>query len=160
MKDKKMLGEMLKLATQAHTGQFDRGGLPYILHPIAVMNLLDSADEALMCIAIGHDLIEDTYVTEALLKSLFPARVVDAIVLLTKKPDQDYDEYLDRICRNKDAIKVKIADITHNSDLRRLKGVEKKDLERITKYHLAYVKLVSALLELDIKDKGVIDITT
>lgn len=63
MKKGEMLGTMLVIATNAHAGQFDRGGAPYILHPLKVMHYLKSDDEELMCMALGHDVIEDTPVT-------------------------------------------------------------------------------------------------
>ena len=63
MKKGEMLGAMLLLATNAHAGQFDKGGNPYILHPLRVMSFLKTDDEELQCIALGHDVIEDTSVT-------------------------------------------------------------------------------------------------
>lgn len=63
LKKGEMLSKMLVIATNAHAGQFDKGGKPYILHCLAVMNLLDSSDEELLCIAVGHDVIEDTAIT-------------------------------------------------------------------------------------------------
>jgi (p)ppGpp synthase/HD superfamily hydrolase len=59
MKRGEMLGKMLLIATNAHAGQFDRGGAPYILHPLKVMHYLKSEDEELQCIALGHDVVEN-----------------------------------------------------------------------------------------------------
>ena len=63
MKKGHMLATMLVIVTNAHDGQFDKGGAPYILHPLKVMHYLKSDDEELMCMALGHDVIEDTHWT-------------------------------------------------------------------------------------------------
>ena len=102
-----LLGKMLVLATNAHSGQFDRGGKPYILHPIKVMHYLRSEDEVLQCIALGHDLIEDTYVTESLLIDHgFTERIISAILALTKIEGESYEEYKQKVFSNEDAMKV------------------------------------------------------
>jgi (p)ppGpp synthase/HD superfamily hydrolase len=137
-----MLNTMLVLATNRHSGQFDRGGNPYILHPLKVMHYLKSDDEELNCIAIGHDIVEDTPTPFSELKALgFTPRVIDGIRALTKNVGETYDEYKERVKANPDARKVKMADLRHNSDIRRLKGVTEKDLARIEKYHRFYVEL-------------------
>ena len=85
MKKGEMLGTMLVIATNAHAGQFDRGGAPYILHPLKVMHYLKSDDEELMCMALGHDVIEDTAVTYQDLRSAgISERVIAGIRALTK----------------------------------------------------------------------------
>ena len=94
MKKGEMLGTMLVIATNAHAGQFDRGGAPYILHPLKVMHYLKSDDEELMCMALGHDVIEDTAVTYQDLRDAgISERVIAGIRALTKQPGQTYDEY-------------------------------------------------------------------
>lgn len=133
---------MLVLATSAHAGQFDKGGHPYILHPLAVMYLLDSTDEELLCIALGHDIIEDTPTTYADLRAVgMTDRIIDGIRALTKVPGETLDEYKARVMANPDAIRVKMADLTHNSDIRRLKGMTEKDIDRMAKYHQFYLEL-------------------
>jgi (p)ppGpp synthase/HD superfamily hydrolase len=85
MKKGEMLGAMLLLVTNAHAGQFDRGGKPYILHPLAVMHKLRTDDEELMCIALGHDVIEDTKTTYADLRAVgMTERVIEGIRALTR----------------------------------------------------------------------------
>ena len=137
---------MLVIATNAHSGQFDRGGNPYILHPLAVMYYLKTNDEELMCMALGHDLIEDTSVTyKDLREAGISERVIDGIRALTKQPGQTYDEYKQNVFANIDAMKVKMADLRHNTDIRRLKGVTEKDLARMAKYQMFYLELKSKL---------------
>lgn len=143
-----MLGKMLVLATTAHAGQFDKAGKPYILHPLAVMNILNSDDEELQCIALGHDIIEDTKTTYQDLRDAgMTERVIDGIRILTKHPGQTLDEYKELVFASQDAMLVKKADLTHNSDIRRLKGVTEKDIQRMAKYHRFYIELSARLEE-------------
>jgi (p)ppGpp synthase/HD superfamily hydrolase len=140
------LSMMLHLATNKHDGVYDRGGMPYILHPIAVMEMLNTKDEELKCIAVGHDLIEDTDVTADFLAKLgFSPRVVRGIVDLSKVAGEDSSAYKARVMSNVDAMRVKICDLRHNSDIRRLKGVSEKDIARMEKYHRFYIDLTVAL---------------
>lgn len=142
MKRGELLNKMLVLATTRHAGQYDRGGNPYILHPLKVMYYLKSDDEELQCIALAHDLVEDTDTTYAELREMgFTDRIVQGIAALTKVPGETYDEYKVRVKANPDAIKVKMADLRHNTDIRRLKGVTEKDLARVAKYHSFYLEL-------------------
>jgi (p)ppGpp synthase/HD superfamily hydrolase len=142
MKKGEMLNMMLVLATNKHSGQFDRGGSPYILHALKVMYYLKSEDEELQVMGLGHDLVEDTGVTYAELRAMgFTERVILGIKAVTKVPGETNDEYMERIKANSDAIRVKLADLRHNSDIRRLKGVTAKDVARIEKYHKMYMEL-------------------
>ena len=149
MRKGEMLDKMLVLATNAHHGQFDKGGRPYILHPLRVMSFLKTDDEELQCIALGHDIVEDTKTTyQDLLDAGMSQRVVDGIKALTKVPGYSYDDYKQQVMANKDAMLVKMADLRHNTDIRRLKGVTTKDLDRIEKYHRFYIELQSKLTEM------------
>ncbi len=137
-----MLNKMLVLATNAHDGQYDKAGKAYILHCLKVMHYLKSEDEELQCIALGHDLVEDTKVTYRDLHELgFSNRVIEGIRALTKQRGQTYDEYKIQVFASKDAMRVKMCDLRHNSDIRRLKGVTQKDVERIAKYHQFYLEI-------------------
>ena len=132
----------IKIAAEAHLNQKDKGGNPYILHPLKVMHYLKTDDFQLMAIAALHDVVEDTDVTAADLVLLgFSNRVKDAVVLLTKTPNQTPEEYFNRPAQNYDAVRVKLADLRHNSDVRRLKGLTDKDLLRVRKYHDMYLRL-------------------
>jgi (p)ppGpp synthase/HD superfamily hydrolase len=148
MKKGEMLDKMLVLCTNAHHGQFDKGGRPYILHPLRVMSFLKTDDEELQCIALGHDVIEDTNTTYADLREIgISERVIDGIRALTKVPGETYDEYKQRVFANKDAMTVKLCDLRHNTDIRRLKGITEKDVARIAKYHQFYVEIQSKLVD-------------
>jgi len=142
-----LLNKMLVLATNAHASQYDKGGKPYILHPLKVMHYLKSEDEELQCIALGHDVIEDTKVTYVQLRELgITDRIIEGIRALTKIPGETYDEYKERVFANEDAMRVKMADLRHNTDIRRLKGVTEKDIARVAKYHMFYLEIQGKLL--------------
>lgn len=142
-----MLNKAIMIATMAHDNQFDKAGQPYILHPLKVMHYLKSDDEELMCIAVLHDVLEDSDVTyEDLLEAGMSYRVLVALNLLTKRKGVRYQDYMDDIASNKDAIVVKMADLRHNMDIRRLKGVTDKDLERLAKYARSYEFLKERLM--------------
>lgn len=142
MKKGELLEKALVLMVNSHSGQFDKGGNPYQLHPLAVMAILNSNDEELQCIALLHDTVEDSYVTFVQLEELgFTKRIIDAVRLLTKQRGQTYEEYCEGLFTNIDAMKVKMADLTHNSDIRRLKGIRDKDIERMVKYQKLYLIL-------------------
>ena len=153
MKRGELLGAMLVIATNAHSEQYDRGGKPYILHPLKVMHYLKSDDEELMCMALGHDLIEDTAVTYKQLREAgMTERIIAGIDALTKQPGQTYDEYKQRVFANVDAMRVKLADLRHNTDIRRLKGVTDDDIVRIAKYQRFYIEIIQKLKELEDKN--------
>ena len=146
MKKREMLDKMLVLATNAHAGQFDRGGNPYILHPLKVMHYLKTDDEELKCIVLGHDIVEDTGTTyQQLREAGMSERVIDGIRALTKVPGQTYDEYKQCVFANIDAMRVKMADLRHNTDIRRLKGVSEKDIARMAKYHQFFMEIQSRI---------------
>ena len=136
MKKGYMLSAALKIAVNAHDGQYDRGGNPYVLHVLKVLHYLKTDDEELQCIAVLHDVVEDSNVTWLdLREAAMSNRVISAVRALTKIPGQSYDEYRDAVFANRDAMLVKIADLRHNCDIRRLKGVTMKDRERMARYH-------------------------
>lgn len=143
MRSGESLNKMLVLVTTEFDGIFDKGGVPYVLHCLKVMHYIKSDDEELCCIALGHDLVEDRkHITYAYLRSMgFSERVIAGIAALTKVPGESHDEYLAKIKSNPDAIRVKLADLRHNSDIRRLKGISEKDIKRIEKYHKMYLEL-------------------
>ena len=141
-----MLGRMIVIATNAHSGQYDRGGQPYILHALKVMHYTKSEDEEILAIAVGHDVIEDTKVTYQDLRTAgISERVIAGIRALTKLPGQTLEEYKEGVFANRDAMLVKSADLRHNTDIRRLKGVSEKDIARMTKYHQFFMEIKARL---------------
>lgn len=140
------LAKMIALATHRHDGQFDKGGQPYILHCLQVMQDVKSDDLEVKAIAVGHDLIEDTFdtVVEGLdfLQPLFTGRIVNGILALTKRGrGQSYEQYKMQVKINPDAVKVKMADLRHNSDPTRLAQLTAGDMTRLARYHAFYLEL-------------------
>ena len=126
----------LQIARRAHAGQLDKGGRPYIEHPIAVAAMVDTEREK--AAALLHDVIEDSGVTaEQLAAKGIDPDVIRAVVALTKT-GEPYDQYLERVKADAIARPVKIADLRHNMDLSRLgKEPDQRDLERLDKYRKA-----------------------
>lgn len=139
---KSMLATAIALAAEKHKDMFDKGGMPYILHPLKVMHYLKTDDIELMCVAVLHDVVEDCDVTyKDLMNYGMSVRVVNAIACLTKVPGEDHEMYLAKIKGNDDAIRVKLCDLRHNMDARRLKGISDKDSKRMDKYCKMYYEL-------------------
>lgn len=147
---KTALAYAIALSAERHKDQFDKAGMPYILHPLKVMHYLKSDDPELMAIAVLHDIVEDTPTTYQELRDLgLSERVINGVKLLTKVPGQTHQEYVAGIKSSRDAIRVKLADLRHNTDIRRLKGVTEKDARRLDKYVKMAHELTSALESFD-----------
>ena len=143
-----LLNKALVIATNGHAGQFDKGGNPYIVHPIALLSMAiaDHRDEEIQAICCLHDVVEDCGITYQFLREQgITERVISAVKCLTKIPGQTPEEYKASVLSNKDAIMVKIYDLRHNTDIRRLKGIKEKDMARMEKYFHLYMELTAAL---------------
>lgn len=113
-----LTNEAMKIAYAAHHGQVDKGGIPYIFHPCHLAEQM--TDEYTTCVALLHDVVEDTDVTLEELAKIFPKEVIDAISLMTHDDDTPYLDYVAKIKENPIARTVKLADLMHNSDKSRL----------------------------------------
>lgn len=134
----------MKIACKAHEGQVDRGGMPYIYHPIHLAELMYDEDSA--CVALLHDVVEDSGITfEDLEKEGFDKAIIDALKLLTHNKSVPYEEYISNIGDNEIATRVKLADLCHNSNLSRLKKVTPKDRDRVGKYNIAIEYLIGRI---------------
>ena len=132
------------IALNAHKGQKDKGGEDYFKHPLAVSNKLSGEKDKI--VALLHDVIEDTDVTvNDLREAGFSDEVVLAVSVITKKAGEDYEEYLNRVKQNPIALRVKIADMEHNSDISRIKNPTEKDLKRLEKYRIRLKELRETL---------------
>lgn len=132
------------LAYEAHHGQTDKNGIPYIFHPIHLAESMD--DEISCCVALLHDVVEDTDVTMETLSSLFPAEVIDALQLLTHRDGENYFDYVRAIRSNPVAVKVKLADLAHNSDQSRCVGAGLPE-KTLTRLKQKYQKALAILME-------------
>lgn len=125
-----LTNKAMKIAYDAHHGQYDVNGVPYIFHPYHVAEQM--TDEITACTALLHDVAEDTDITIEQLERDFPKEVTDALRLLTHDKDTDYFSYIEKIKSNPVARAVKLADIAHNSDRSRItdrNAVPKEKLE-------------------------------
>ena len=142
-----MLNKAIEIAAKAHTGQVDKGGNPYIFHPLRVMmNYCDDNDEMAQICAVLHDVIEDTNITlDDLRKDGFSEEVITALDCLTKRNGESYDDFISRIVTNKLACKVKRGDLADNMDLTRIANPTAKDEERFKRYREAADRIDEAL---------------
>ena len=132
------------IAYNAHHGQIDYNGIPYIFHPLHLAEQMN--DEISCCVALLHDTVEDTPVTLEELQKEFPAAVTDVIALLTHDDDTDYFDYVRAIKSNPIAKKVKLADLEHNSDQSRCVGSDLTE-DRLKYWKAKYSKARSILLK-------------
>lgn len=136
------LNRAIQIAASAHEGQVDRGGAPYILHPLRVM-LAQETDEARI-VAVLHDVVEDSddWTLDRLRKEGFSERVLEAVAALTKEGPQDYFEYLKQVAVIPLAVRVKVADLADNLNPNRLgRKPTADDLARFEKYEEALRRL-------------------
>lgn len=135
----------MKIAYEAHHGQVDKGGSPYIFHPYHLAEQMD--DEISTCAALLHDVVEDTDITFADLEKDFPPDVIEVLKLLTHADDEEYYVYVRRLKDNPIAKKIKLADIAHNSDQSRLVGTDKDNPETKEYFRKKYAKAIEILNE-------------
>lgn len=136
------LERAIAIAATAHAGQVDKGGAPYILHPLKVMLRMSSLEERI--VAVLHDVVEDSGISlEDLRKEGFSEAVLSAIESVTKVPGESYEDFVERAAQNPIGRVVKLADLEENSDLSRIASPSWEDLERIEKYRRAIGRLRS-----------------
>jgi len=130
------------IAYNAHQGQVDHGGVPYIFHPVHLAEQM--SDEYTTCVALLHDVVEDTSVTLEELAVDFPKEVIDAVALMTHQDGVPYLDYVEKIKGNPIARTVKLADLRHNSDRTRL-ATDGNDEDTIRRYENKYKKAFEIL---------------
>lgn len=134
------LEDAIALAVQAHHGQRDKAGQPYILHPLRLMLKLETEEER--TVAVLHDVVEDTPWTLERLRALgYPEPVLRALEGLTRREDETYEAFIERLRPDALACRVKLADLEDNMDVRRLTAVTAKDTERLARYRAAWARL-------------------
>jgi len=127
------LERALEIAAEAHAGQQDKAGQPYILHPIRVMLTVKTSDEQIT--AVLHDTVEDTAITlEDLVDAGFSNDIVGAVKALTKTAGESRIDAAKRAVQNTIARQVKLADIADNMDLNRIPNPTAKDFARLEEY--------------------------
>lgn len=134
------LKRAILLATEAHKGQVDKYGQPYIGHPFRVMTAGHTLEEKIA--GILHDVVEDTsWTLEQLAAENFSPKIVEAVDALTRRDNETYEENIARIEKNPLAIRVKLNDLTDNMDIRRCDQLTEEDIPRLQKYLNAYKRL-------------------
>ena len=132
-----MIRKAMEIARKAHAGQVDKGGTPYINHPIAVSKKVLEEDAKI--VALLHDVVEDTDITLDDLKAEgFPEHILKAIDAITRRPCEMVHEYIARVKANSLACEVKKADLTHNMDISRIPTPTASDRTRIDLYRWLY----------------------
>ena len=121
---------------EAHKEQRDKSGLPYVFHPFHLAEQME--DETTTVVALLHDVVEDSdYTLDDLRLMGFSEEVCEAVDLMTHREGVPYMEYVRRIKTNPVAVKVKLADLRHNSDMTRMEAPTERDLQRAEKYREA-----------------------
>ena len=125
----------MKLCFEAHKDQVDKAGIPYVFHPISLAERFEEGQEEETCVALLHDVLEDTdYTVDDIRAAGISEDVIEALLLLNHNPNVEYMDYVHRLSINNIARHVKICDLQHNSNLSRLEKVTEKDLKRVEKY--------------------------
>lgn len=138
------LSKAILIATTAHEDQVDKGGAPYIFHPLRVMLSLQTIEQQIC--GVLHDVIEDTPVTLEELKALgFKEEIIAALDALTRRIDESYDDFINRVMENNLACHVKLADLSDNMNLSRISYPSQQDYQRIEKYRKAAHRIRSKL---------------
>ena len=140
------LERAIVIAAEGHAGVKDKGGAPYILHPLRMMLSLSTADERI--VAVLHDVFEDCpgWTFERLPGEGFSETVIAAIESVTKREGEDYDAFAQRAAANPIGRRVKLADLVDNCDLSRIAAPTERDYQRIEKYRRAK-KLIEMISE-------------
>lgn len=125
----------MKLCFEAHKNQVDKAGIPYVFHPISLAERFGEGQEAEICVALLHDVLEDAdYTIDDIRAAGMSEEVIEALLLLNHNPKVEYMDYVRHLSKNNIARHVKICDLQHNSNLSRLETVTEKDLKRVEKY--------------------------
>ena len=137
------LESAIALSIAAHRGQVDKGGQPYILHPLRVMLRLESDPDRI--VGVLHDVVEDNkeYPISRLESLGYSKEILEALDCVTRRPEENYDDFVGRIKLNRMATRVKLADLEDNMDIRRLANMSTVDHGRLEKYRKAWGELKS-----------------
>ena len=131
------------LATQAHSGQTDKAGLPYITHPMRVAGRLDTLEAQV--VGWLHDTVEDTSLTLAEIEAQFGSETSAAVDAISRREGEAWRDYLGRVAANPVAKAVKISDLIDNSNLGRIPVITMRDVKRQERYNKALQKLMDKL---------------
>ncbi|MBA1200535.1 bifunctional (p)ppGpp synthetase/guanosine-3',5'-bis(diphosphate) 3'-pyrophosphohydrolase [Pseudomonas capeferrum] len=130
------LERAIAVATKAHEGQYDKGGAAYIQHPLRVMMRVSTPEQRI--VAVLHDVLEDTPTTLAdLARAGFNLKILAALLALSRKREESYEDFVVRVGDDPLARIVKLADLADNSDMARIAIPGPADMARLARYHQA-----------------------
>ncbi|MEZ5787289.1 MAG: HD domain-containing protein [Xanthobacteraceae bacterium] len=131
------LERAIAIAAEAHAGQVDKAGAPYVLHPLRMMLQLTSTDERI--VAVLHDVCEDCpeWTFDRLRSEGFSPRIIEALKSVTKRDGEAYEDFVRRAAADPIGRSVKLADLRDNSDLSRIAAPSDHDFQRLEKYRRA-----------------------
>lgn len=133
----------IAIAAEAHEGQIDKAGAPYVFHPLRLMMRMATIEERI--VAVLHDVVEDSAITfEDLEKEGFSTAVLEALESVTRRPSENYDKFVLRAATNPIGRRVKLIDLEDNCDLSRISAPTERDFSRIEKYRRA-IATINAL---------------
>ncbi|MEC7849606.1 MAG: GTP pyrophosphokinase [Candidatus Neomarinimicrobiota bacterium] len=131
-----LLEKAISIAVDSHSGQVNDKAQPYVLHPLRMMFKAVTIEEKI--IAVLHDVIEKTTIDLEYLRSVgFSDRIVLGIDALSRRPQENYDKYIDRVAENKLATKVKIIDLDDNINSLDLDKSQESKSNKFLKYQKA-----------------------
>lgn len=141
------LDKAIRIAVEAHDGQVDRAGKPYILHSLRVMMGMDTEDEKI--VAVLHDVPEDNpdWPLERLRQEGFAEHILEALDSVTKRPGETRMEAARRAAGNAIGLRVKLGDNGDNMDPSRIEQPTEKDKARMKEYATVRAILLAALHE-------------
>jgi len=131
------LERAIAIAAEAHAGQVDKAGAPYVFHPLRIMPRMTGNDARI--VAVLHDVCEDCpgWDFDRLRREGFSEDVLTALDSVTKRDGESYDDFVLRARIDPIGREVKIGDLEDNMDLSRIAAPTERDFERIAKYRLA-----------------------
>ena len=136
-----MLEKAISIALEAHRGQIDKAGKPYILHPLRVMNM-GKTEEEMIC-GVLHDVVEDTPISIDMLREEgFSPNILKALNAISRNDEETYEAYIDRVITDDLAIRVKLHDLKDNMNRDRILYPSDADLKRYEKYKKTYARLM------------------
>ncbi len=139
-----LLARAVAIAAIAHQDQYDKAHAPYILHPIRLMMRGQTIEEQI--VGILHDVVEDSdWTLDQIAAEGFPPEIITALDCLTRRPEETYDQFLDRVLTNSLATHVKRYDLEDNMTLTRLENWSEKDLQRLQRYHKAHRQIMKQI---------------
>jgi (p)ppGpp synthase/HD superfamily hydrolase len=166
-----LVADAVALADRLHAGQLDKGdkgGEPYIGHPLRVMGAVRSrldrqfadvgvlgemlnvkaTQERAEAAAVLHDVLEDTQLTAEALALEVGVYVSDLVEKLTRRTGEPYDAYITRLAESREPLVliIKLADLQDNLDPVRLERVAPRLRRKLERRYLDARQALTAAL--------------